>query len=141
MHLRKWRKRVNGKTEEYWALVESYRTARGPRQRIVAYLGDVTEPVREGVARAARGQRHHQPSLLEAEPPAWVEVDTRRLRVERVRDFGGPWLGRQLIEMVGLEGWLRETLPAGREEIPWAAMAQVLVLGRLCDPSSELALA
>jgi len=32
-------------------------------------------------------------------------------------------------------------LPIGREEIPWATMVQVLMLGRLCDPSSELALA
>ena len=29
----------------------------------------------------------------------------------------------------------------GREEISWPAMALVLVLGRLCDPSSELHLA
>ena len=54
MHLRKWRNRVKGRTEEYWALVESYRTDRGPRQRIVAYLGDVEEAAREGVAQAAR---------------------------------------------------------------------------------------
>jgi len=33
MHLRKWRKRVKGRMEEYWAVVESYRTARG-RQRL-----------------------------------------------------------------------------------------------------------
>ena len=56
MHLRKWRNRVKGRTEEYWALVESYRTDRGPRQRIVAYLGDVEEAAREGVAQAARGR-------------------------------------------------------------------------------------
>ncbi len=29
-------------------------------------------------------------------------------------------------------------MPSGREEIPWQLMAVVLVLGRLCDPSSEL---
>lgn len=32
--------RVGGRYE-YWALVESYRTARGPRERVVAYLGDL----------------------------------------------------------------------------------------------------
>jgi hypothetical protein len=31
--------------------------------------------------------------------------------------------------------------PGGREDVPWAVMAMVLVLGRLCDPSSELHLA
>jgi hypothetical protein len=141
MHLRKWRKRVKGRTEEYWALVESYRTDRGPRQRIVAYLGDVEEAAREGVAQAARGVRTHQLRLEEAEAPEWVEVDVKRLRVERVREFGGPWLGLQLMERLGLRAFLREALPAGREEIAWATMAQVLILGRLCDPSSELALA
>jgi len=141
MHLRKWRKRVKGRTEEYWALVESYRTDRGPRQRIVAYLGDVEEAAREGVAQAARGVRTHQLRLEEAEAPEWVEVDVKRLRVERVREFGGSWLGLQVMERLGLGAFLREALPAGREEIAWATMAQVLILGRLCDPSSELALA
>ena len=28
----------------YWALVESYRTATGPRQRVVAWLGSLTKP-------------------------------------------------------------------------------------------------
>jgi hypothetical protein len=141
MHLRKWRKRVQGKTEEYWALVESYRTARGPRQRIVAYLGDMTEAAREGVAQAARGERTHQLRLEAAEAPEWVAVDARRVRVERVREFGGPWLGLEVMEKLGLGAFLHSVLPAGREEIPWASMAQVLILGRLCDPSSELALA
>jgi transposase len=36
---------------------------------------------------------------------------------------------------------LASLLPPGREDIPWADMVSVLVLARLCDPSSELALA
>ena len=32
-------------------------------------------------------------------------------------------------------------LPIGREEVPWATMAVVLVLARLCEPSSELHIA
>jgi hypothetical protein len=32
-------------------------------------------------------------------------------------------------------------LPVGREEVPWATMAAVLVLARLCEPSSELHIA
>jgi transposase len=141
MHLRKWRKRGKDGTEEYWALVESYRTARGPRQRVVAYLGDMEEAARRGVLQAARGDETHQPRLFEEVAPEWVEVDTKRLRVERVRDFGGPWLGQQVLEKLGLDAFLHETLPAGREDISWAVMAQILVLGRLCDPCSELALA
>ena len=108
---------------------------------MVAYLGDMEEAAREGVLHAARGETARQRGLFEEGEPKWVEVDTRRLRVERVRDFGGPWLGQQVLEKLGLEAFLHETLPAGREDVSWAVMAQILVLGRLCDPSSELALA
>jgi transposase len=141
MYVRKCRRRVGGEPKDYWALVESYRTARGSRQRVVAYLGDMEEAAREGVLHAARGDQTHQGQLFGEVAPEWVEVDTTRLRVERVREFGGPWLGRQVMEKLGLAAFLRSVLPEGREEIPWADMAQVLVLGRLCDPSSELALA
>ena len=37
----------------YWTLVESYRTARGPRHRIVAYLGQLKESQRKGIKHAA----------------------------------------------------------------------------------------
>jgi transposase len=141
MHLRKWRKQGQQGLEEYWGLVESYRTARGPRQRVVAYLGDLAEATRLGVAHAARGGRGYQPGLFEEVEPEWAEVDTRRLRVERLRDFGGPWLGLQVLEKLGLDAFLQSVMPTGREEIDWSVMAQVLILGRLCDPGSELSLA
>ncbi|HME57339.1 MAG TPA: IS1634 family transposase, partial [Terracidiphilus sp.] len=40
-----------------------------------------------------------------------------------------------------LDRFLDENLSRGREQVPWPLMAMVLVLGRLCDPSSELHLA
>ena len=39
MFLRKLQRRKNGKNHVYWALMESYRTPKGPRNRVVAYLG------------------------------------------------------------------------------------------------------
>lgn len=39
MYLRRHDKRVDGEEYGYWSLVESIRTARGPRQRIVATIG------------------------------------------------------------------------------------------------------
>lgn len=36
---------------------------------------------------------------------------------------------------------LERLLPEGREAVPWATMAVVLVLARLCEPSSELHIA
>jgi hypothetical protein len=32
-------------------------------------------------------------------------------------------------------------MPAGREDVPWSLMALVLVIARLCEPSSELHIA
>jgi hypothetical protein len=55
MFIRPCYRRKNGKRHAYWALVESYRTDRGPRQRTVAYLGQVNEDGRLGVKRAAKG--------------------------------------------------------------------------------------
>ena len=43
MFIRQYNCVENGKGQAYWALVESYRTARGPRQRIVAWLGKLDE--------------------------------------------------------------------------------------------------
>jgi hypothetical protein len=46
-----------------------------------------------------------------------------------------------LLRRLGLDRLLDETPPEGREEIPGLLMATVLVLGRLCDASSEFRLA
>src|SRR4030065_395715 len=73
MYLRPCYRRKNGKRHAYWALMEAYRTERGPR--------------------------------------------------------------------AGAGGFLRRTIPEGREKIPWSSMALVLVLCRLCNPSSELHIA
>ena len=138
MFLKPCYRRKNGKRHAYWALVESYRTARGPRHRVVAYLGQVNESKRLGMKQAAGGSASHQPSLFDEAEPQWVEVNVKRLRVERCLDFGGPWLGLQLLRKLGLVGFMDAIMPAGREDIAWSVMAAVLVLCRLCRPSSEL---
>jgi len=141
MYLRCCFRKKDGKRHAYWALVESHRTARGPRQRVVAYLGEMDERGRVGVQQCASERTAYQPGLFADAEPEWVEVDLKRVRVERSRRFGGVWLGQQLLRRLELDRFLAETLPGGREQIPWAVMAQVLVLGRLCEPSSELHLA
>jgi transposase len=141
MYLRRCYRRKDGKRHAYWALVESYRTNRGPRQRVVAWLGVMDERGRLGVKRCAEKQPGYQTGLFSRAEPEWVEVDLKRVRVERSRKFGGPWLGRELLRRLELDRFLAETLPNGREEIPWSAMAMILILARLCEPSSELHLA
>jgi transposase len=141
MYLRRCHRAKDGKRHAYWALVKSQRTAQGPRQQVVAYLGDLDEAGRLGVQQAADAgpSAARQPALFEAPPqPRYVEVDVAGVTVEGTREFGGPWLALSLIGKLGLRGELERLLPAGREEVPWSIMALVLVICRLCDPSSEL---
>ena len=142
MFIRQCYRTKNGKRHAYWALVESYRTERGPRQRVVAYLGQLDEKGRLGVKEAAQGRpAHRQKKLFEEAQPQWVEVDAARVRLENRRDFGGPWLALEMVRRLGLKDFLDATIPKGQEEIPWSAMALVLVISRLCNPSSELHIA
>lgn len=141
MYLRRCYRRKDGKRHAYWALVESYRTDRGPRQRVLAWLGVMDEQGRLGVKRCAEKRPGYQTCLFSITEPEWVEVDIKRVRVERSRKFGGPWLGRELLRRLELDRFLEEKLANGREEIPWSTMAMILILGRLCEPSSELHLA
>ena len=89
MFIRPHYRKKDGKRHAYWALVESYRTERGPRQRIVAYLGQLDEKGRLGVKRAAEGNGARQKKLIDDVEPEWVEVDASRVRVENRLDFGG----------------------------------------------------
>lgn len=136
----------NGKNHAYWALVESYRTERGPRQRVVSYLGQLKESQRLGIKQAANGNKKsfRQLQLFDADnkpEPDWVEVDTANICVENQLDFGGPWLALQLIHKLRFDELLEAVMPHGREEIPWSKMALVLAICRLCNPSSELYIA
>jgi transposase len=141
VYIRKTTIYKDGKIHHYWALVESYRTERGPRQRVVAWLGEMDEAGRLGVERVAEGAPGFQQNLFEKTEPEWVEIDVNRVRVENVVEFGGPWLGLELMHCLGLDQFFLEHVPGGREEIPWAIIAEVLVLCRLCHPSSELYIA
>lgn len=141
MYLRRCYRNKDGKRHAYWALVESYRTARGPRQRVVSWLGQMDSQGRLGVQQAAQGATGWQQDLFDNQEPQWVEVDLKRVAVERIRRFGGAWLGLEVCRRLGLPEFLDETIATGREDIPWPVMALVLVLGRLCDPASELYLA
>jgi transposase len=140
MYLRKCRPTKGKKERSYWQLVESYRTTRGPRQRVVAYLGNISQAECLGVKQAAEEKTGYWQSRLfdEEGDPEWVEVDTKRIRVERVRDFGGYWVGLQMLEKLQLTAFLERAIPHGREDIDWSLMGLALVLMRLCEPSSEL---
>jgi len=144
MFLRPYFRRRHGRREAYWALVESFRTQAGPRQRTVAYLGLMDEAGRLGVEQAADpqppdAQRELFPQAT-AEP-RYIEIDRTSVRVENCRQFGGPWVALKLVEQLGLHEFLQRALPAGQEHVPWWLTALILIVGRLCEPSSELRIA
>lgn len=147
MFVRRCFRKYNGQRHAYWALVESVRTARGPRQHVVAYLGDLDEAGRMGMHEAARssvGEIAGAAPMLFADgtpAPRFVQIDTSQVRVENIRSFGGPWLAMQLVEKLGLRSFLGDAMPPGREEIGWDVMSLVLVILRLLEPSSELRIA
>ena len=74
VYLRRCYRGKDGKRHAYWALVESYRTERGPRQHVVAYLGELDEQGRLGIQRRAEGAPPvYQRRLYEEDAePCWV---------------------------------------------------------------------
>jgi len=155
MFLRRHRRTIAGETYDYWTLVKTVRTARGPRQQVVATLGK--EPGLESGSRhgweevadllEGRTPRPVQgwlgEPLAEATPPRrlWAEVDLRGMRVERVRDFGGQYLGLALWRRLGLHTLLSELIEPGAEQVPWELTACILTLARFCGQKSELEVA
>lgn len=151
MFLKRQRRHVGGETYEYWTLVKTVRTARGPRHQLVARLGKLDG----SEVGAARGW-HDLDALLEGRAPAlqlelgtaaaapaahWHEVELSGVRVERLRQFGRVYLGLALWRRLGLHKRLPELLAAGEEDIGWDVIACVLTLGRFCAQPSELAVA
>lgn len=150
MFLRRNRRRKNGESYEYWTLVESVRTARGPRQRVVATLGKqpgLDEDERAGwdeITRLLDGRPRTstQADLFRAtpQPPQWACVDLSGVRVERVREFGKVYVALALWRRLGLHSFFEGQVRRGREQVDWATMACILSLGRFCAQGTELAL-
>ena len=82
MYLRRCYRNKDGKRHAYWALVESYRTARGPRQRVVAWLGEMDERGRLAVRQqGVKDKSLYQHHLFSKKEPEWIEVDLKRMAV------------------------------------------------------------
>jgi len=147
MYLRRMMRRVGRKRRTYWALVESVRTERGPRQRVVAHLGELKAHEESGWAHLARrldGKDRPQPSIFDPPPcpvpeeGRYVWVKVKGVRLERLRDFGDVWLALGLWRLLDLDVLLSRVMPAGREDVPWPTVAAILAIARFCEPSSEL---
>ena len=147
MFLRRYERRWGGRRRTYWALVESVRTGRGSRQRVVAYLGELARSEQNGWAQLGRNLSGKQrPSRSLFDPPHYddpaedepVLVDLRGVRLERLRDFGDVWMALGLWRLLGLDTLLEGLAPPGGEEVAWPVVAAILTIARFCKPSSEL---
>ena len=105
MFLRKKRRRHGGEDYTYWSLCESVRTARGPRQRVVACLGKLDDAEVNGGGwneiDALLADRSLEPRAClrgeRSEPAArWEQVDVSGVQVERTREFGEVYLALAL---------------------------------------------
>jgi transposase len=137
--------RKKDKAHTYWRLVRSVRRGGKVVQETVAQLGELSGDGRARARLLARQitGRGDQRELFEESPASKQTVAVRldRVRVERSRAFGNVWLGWTVWRALQLEELCAELLPQGRETISWAQMAAVLVIARLCEPSSELHIA
>jgi len=145
VYLRHSTVRKDGKTHVYWRLVRSVRVGSRVRQETVATLGELDVLGRakaRALAEQITGCRGGQVGLFEEDEAAEaVPIRVNRVRLERGRQFGDVWLGWTLWRALRFDALFAELIPPGREEVPWAVMAAVLVMARLSEPSSELHIA
>jgi transposase len=148
MFLRKLRVHKDGKEHGYWSLVETVRTADGPRQRTLCYLGELNgsahacwqKTVEVFNEQGESTQLKLFPSEVEApDDPNIARVLVKKVRVERTRRFGDCYLGLELWKRLGLEEFFAQHLDGDAADVAWSRVAAVLAINQLCAPGSELA--
>ena len=111
MFLRCTRRVKNGKTHEYWNLVENRRLSDGRvAQRQVFYLGEINASQREAWRKTIEVQENgtrRQVALFPAGSMPCDDVDaigvrSSELRVQRPRQWGACWLALDLWQQLEL---------------------------------------
>lgn len=144
MYLRHTHVKTNKTTHTYWRLVRSVRRNGKVVQETVAHLGkvDAQEQMDAKELCTRMTGDASQLELWEDNPiPETIKVRLDRIRVDRSRDFGDVWLGWTLWKALQLDTLCVSLMPEGKETVAWSTMAAVLVIARLCEPSSELHIA
>jgi transposase len=152
MFLRRYTRTKDGKTHSYYALVESVRTEAGPRQHVVAYLGELNHDQQGRWQRTVviynRQGDSQQLRLFpdDDQLPVPDDPDVVRIRLGSVgwtngRRFGDVWLGLWLWKLLSLDEIVDRHVPQGKETVRPADIVAIEVINRLCGPCSEFALA
>jgi transposase len=150
MFLRPHQRTKDGKHHTYWSLVETVRTANGPRQKTLCYLGELNSSAQARWLKTIEvfndnGEAQQLklfPSHIEppADDPQVARVLLNRVRLERTRQFGACYLGLELWKRLQLDRFFESTVDAHDADVPWSRIAAVLAINRLCAPGSELAI-
>src|ERR1700737_1349424 len=150
MFVRSNHRRKDGKEHTYWSLVETVRTANGPRQKTLCYLGELNSWAQDRWLRTIevfneQGEAQQLklfPSHISApgDDPQVARVLVNQVRLERTRQFGSCFLGWELWKRLGLEPFFQERVDQQEADVPWSKVAALLAINRLCAPGSELAI-
>jgi hypothetical protein len=152
MFLRRYVRSKAGKKHAYFALVESVRTDAGPRQQVVAYLGELNaDQERRWQRTVVFHNRQGDAQQLRLFPdddtvPLPDDPDVVRDRVKEIgwtnaRRFGDVFLARWLWNLLDLDAIVQRHIPPGKETVRPADVVAIEVINRLCAPCSEFALA
>jgi Transposase DDE domain len=150
MFLRKTPRKKDGKTHDYWSVVENKRVAGGRVvQRHVLYLGEINSSQAAVWRKAIEvlDEDAGQPRTLALFPEdrcAGVASDTSvvrlrlsDMRLSRPRQWGACWLAGQLWQALELDRFWADRLSPSRQGTQWGQILQVLVSYRLIAPGSE----
>src|SRR6202166_1341980 len=150
MFLRKTQRKKDGKTHDYWSVVENKRVAGGRVvQRHVLYLGEINSSQaavwRKAIEVLDDDAGHSRTMALFPEdrgagivPDASVvQLRLSEMRLCRPRQWGACWLAGQLWQALQLDRFWAGHLPPSRKGTQWDQVLQVLVAYRLIAPGSE----
>src|SRR5215813_4270889 len=147
MFLRPNHRSKDGKEHTYWSLVESVRTADGPRQRTLCHLGELNGSDQARWLRTIevfneQGEAQQLklfPSHVEppADDPQVARVLIRRVRLERTRQFGACYLGLELWRRLELDRFFEQAVDDDPADVPWSRVAALLTINRLCAPAAN----
>src|SRR5271168_1357978 len=151
MFLRRYLRTKQGKSHTYYALVESVRTDAGPRQRIVAHLGELNHERERRWQRTVvfynrQGQAQQLCLFPDDDTPLPDDPNVARVRLDKVgwtngRRFGDVWLAHWLWQLLQLDQIVARHIPQQQETVAPADVVALEVINRLCQPCSEFALA
>ncbi len=166
MYLRKTRRKYKSKVYEYYFLVEAISTPKGPRQKVVCSLGDLSprprsewlelfrkvegalagqeelfedqddSEVQQVVQRIEQRQQAEATEIEMEDPKECISIRANSVRTECHREAGPEHVGLQFWSRLGLDRILQSIGLSRRAQVLTSAM----VMNRLIQPSSEHAM-